>query len=402
MAEFKPGDRAILTKLNRYTYGFEVGERVIVLLPNEVTESYETFIKNEKGTVRGYALTENLKPVNGFSPGDKVRLLSHRATGGFEIGGIYEIEGVKTYNGEYGNIIYSIRNGDGIDGFVRADNVEKVETVKRAAKAGERILIVDARDFQNSKPYRNGTVMRVEEVSNYNCVHCYEYKNVHLGEYEVIVEGTSNTHESSDELTELKTKVTSLESKLDVLQSKVSELESVKREIFVYEPKTNNQLRKETIQAAKDFTSEVETKAGSFYNNSRGNYTFRVRSTDVEFVVNKEKRTVVALARGYISERVYSKGIAKCVEGDVFNEHIGKAIAVARAYELDIPEEILNAPQPDEKVEGMYVYIEGENRELVPSHMSFMNLAQSPNYACCVDSTFGEEGIIVEDTHAKY
>jgi hypothetical protein len=66
----------------------------------------------------------------------------------------------------------------------------------------------------------------------------------------------------------------------------------------------------------------------------------------VEFIENREKRTVVALMRGIRSKKIYAKGIAKCCEDDCFNIHIGRAIALRKALGLEIPEEYLNAPQP--------------------------------------------------------
>jgi hypothetical protein len=70
--------------------------------------------------------------------------------------------------------------------------------------------------------------------------------------------------------------------------------------------------------------------------------------SDVEFVVNAKKRTVVALVRWSYDGKLLAKGIAKCDPSDCFNAHIGKAIAVRRALGLDVPSEYLNAPQPTE------------------------------------------------------
>src|SRR5690625_4624527 len=65
-----------------------------------------------------------------------------------------------------------------------------------------------------------------------------------------------------------------------------------------------------------------------------------------EFIVNRDKRTVVALLRGHFSETIHAKGIAKCAPNDCFNVHIGKAIALRRALGVEVPDEYLNAPQP--------------------------------------------------------
>lgn len=68
----------------------------------------------------------------------------------------------------------------------------------------------------------------------------------------------------------------------------------------------------------------------------------------VDFVVNREKRTVVALLRDRYTGKVYARGIAKCHQDDCFNVHIGKAIALRRALGLEVPKEYLAAPQPTE------------------------------------------------------
>ncbi|WP_058710575.1 hypothetical protein [Paenibacillus jamilae] len=66
----------------------------------------------------------------------------------------------------------------------------------------------------------------------------------------------------------------------------------------------------------------------------------------VEFHVNAEKGTVVALVKGR-SGRVVHRGIAKTAPGDVFNASIGRAIALRRAMGKYIPRQLMNAPQPE-------------------------------------------------------
>lgn len=68
---------------------------------------------------------------------------------------------------------------------------------------------------------------------------------------------------------------------------------------------------------------------------------------DVEYVVNAQKRTVVALIRYKYGELQY-RGIAKCAPGETFNAHIGRAISLRRALGLTVPAEYLNAPGPTE------------------------------------------------------
>ena len=78
-----------------------------------------------------------------------------------------------------------------------------------------------------------------------------------------------------------------------------------------------------------------------------GNYVFRYCDSVVDFQINEEKRAVTALVRGSLTGDLLVVGVAKCDPNDCFNEHIGKAIALRRALGLDVPDEYLNAPQPE-------------------------------------------------------
>jgi hypothetical protein len=63
------------------------------------------------------------------------------------------------------------------------------------------------------------------------------------------------------------------------------------------------------------------------------------------FVVNREKRTIVALIREIDGGVIY-RGKARCAPDDVFNVHIGKIIALRRALGLAVPDEYVHAPKP--------------------------------------------------------
>lgn len=86
--------------------------------------------------------------------------------------------------------------------------------------------------------------------------------------------------------------------------------------------------------------------------------------TDVEFIVNSDKRTVVALLRGVKTGIVLEKGIAKCDPNDCFNEFIGKAIALRRALGKDVPDEYLNAPEPEGVEVGDIVQFVGPDQDV--------------------------------------
>ncbi|MBS7716317.1 hypothetical protein KIN07_00065, partial [Vibrio cholerae] len=106
--------------------------------------------------------------------------------------------------------------------------------------------------------------------------------------------------------------------------------------------KTPQQQRDEIIEQAKrDVVGLKNTKGNGkqyFVNDPN---SWDPWSCNVEFIVNKEKRTVVCLLRGVSSGKIRAKGIAKCAPTDCFNVHIGRAIALRRALGLDVPAEYL-------------------------------------------------------------
>lgn len=111
-----------------------------------------------------------------------------------------------------------------------------------------------------------------------------------------------------------------------------------------------NEQRAELIQRAREFVNELFVEGhdgvGRVVWDEGGH-------KKVEFIVNKEKRTVVVLLNlAYVDSKNKRIGIAKCMPDEVFNADIGKAIALARALEIEIPQEFIYAVQPDEVVIG--------------------------------------------------
>lgn len=127
----------------------------------------------------------------------------------------------------------------------------------------------------------------------------------------------------------------------------------------------SDKVRELTVNKAKEDVEAIVARGSditAFNYTPIGNNTYLNRFYTVEFVVNREKRTVVALIHinsrdGDISNRDAHKGIAKCNPDDCFNEHIGKAVAVRRAFDLPIPDEYLTAPQPTEPKEGAHIRV---------------------------------------------
>ena len=103
--------------------------------------------------------------------------------------------------------------------------------------------------------------------------------------------------------------------------------------------------RDEIVERAKRDIDELRDYDGLYEVFSAADLSY---ACFADFIVNHEKRTVVALLRGFQSGKVLARGIAKCHPDDCFNVHIGKAIALRRALGLEVPDEYLNAPQPTE------------------------------------------------------
>lgn len=123
----------------------------------------------------------------------------------------------------------------------------------------------------------------------------------------------------------------------------------------VVNEETPQEKRDRIIERAKVDIKELRDEGNSMFGQV---YMVNGRLCNVEFIVNKKKRTVVALLRGIDTGIIRAKGIAKCAPGDCFNVWIGKAIALRRALGLEIPSEYLNAPQPTEVRVGDIVYDE--------------------------------------------
>lgn len=137
----------------------------------------------------------------------------------------------------------------------------------------------------------------------------------------------------------------------------------------VKEEKSANQLRAEIIEEAKWFVEKYLTHSEHGYGVVADNLTpltTRTGPIKYKFVVNVEKRTIVAIGSllhvGSIDDNY--KGIAKCMPSDVFNEHIGKAIALGRALGLDVSE-FENAVQPTYEIGQFIQYTRLPHRNLV-------------------------------------
>lgn len=115
--------------------------------------------------------------------------------------------------------------------------------------------------------------------------------------------------------------------------------------------KSAQKIRDEIVERAKADVSDPHKFAGTpiareglrFWPHGSGFVTHAV-----EYVVSRDKRTVVALViETYGGRKIVARGIAKCAPGEVFNSALGKAIALYRALGLEVPAEYLTCPQPE-------------------------------------------------------
>lgn len=164
---------------------------------------------------------------------------------------------------------------------------------------------------------------------------------------------------------------------------------------------TPNERRADVIKRAKTFAERL-TERGNVGTRfiEDGNGTYNKRLYLVEYHVNMEKRTVIALAKGK-SGIVYERGSAKCDPADVFNADIGKAIALGRALGLDVTE-FEQAVQPTEVVVGQIV-TPSEDSCYEGGAFKVVNVAEGDVYdkpgSGWVDV---ESAVILEDTDAEY
>ncbi|HEY9571250.1 MAG TPA: hypothetical protein VIR26_09645 [Metalysinibacillus sp.] len=160
------------------------------------------------------------------------------------------------------------------------------------------------------------------------------------------------------------------------------------------EEKTPNELRAEIIEKAKDFVEENK--------NTVVKIESRFHEVNTSFITNASKRTVAALVKGVETRKVRFKGIAKCSPDDVFNEHIGKAIALGRALGKDVSE-FENAVQPAEPVVGHKLSNElEESIDEVTAVKGFRMLVNDDNEFWNKDTLARGVTKITNDTNAQY
>lgn len=151
---------------------------------------------------------------------------------------------------------------------------------------------------------------------------------------------------------------------------------------------TANQKRAKLIEQAKKFVEEQKYLSYNFY-------IFENNSV-IPYFYSKNNR-VTCVLNGTDTGKAYSVGRADCSEGDVFNEHIGKAIALARALEIDVPGEFLNAVQPTDAVVGMNVELRGGVKPYTDAVVN-----ENRHLRHDIENVHSHLIKIIDDTNAQY
>lgn len=320
---------------------------------------------------------EVIEKPSEFNIGDKVRILD---VGAIKFGASYWNNGditevVEFYQSIDGND-YPVLRGtrrylpeDSL--FVHSDEfhaIEKVE-ISYEYQVGDKIRVI-----RNVDEHKVGKEDVISYVDRYDSELPYQLAgggwisgdNIELLPEESPLELRVSNLEGN--VSVLTTRIHTLEREIDSLSVQLAdnaEKSSVLRPFEVTEEdfakalfpeRTPNERRSEIIKKAKNFVKDTQDVVKDIHLADRGNDVYRHYRTISEFIVNEDKRTVVALIRynGEPEGEVIATGIAKCDPNDVFNADIGKAIALGRAYGLDVSE-FENAPQPDTVVAGMIV-----------------------------------------------
>jgi|GEM_PF-4744890 len=230
---------------------------------------------------------------------------------------------------------------------------QQYREVKRKANVGERIKIVAAEHTLGH--YENGDVFTVKRTDMDGDVRFIGRKGREFLAYPreyVVLEPVESSPISELLAQFLRENAAAVRKYLDEI-APVAPADTQPNPLSRAEEKPN---RATVIAKAKADVAKVSESIGR----GRGRHlgvmgANGIRNMNVEFHVNREKRAVTALLRGVYSGTIWAKATAKCAPGDVFHAEIGKAIALYKALGLPVPDEYLNAPQPDEPRVGALV-----------------------------------------------
>jgi len=287
----------------------------------------------------------------------------------------------------------------------------KYTTEKRKANVGERILITNA-EFTFGD-YDNGDVLTVVDSFGKDAVLVdgEDFPQITHEEYEVII---ADKPSKNARITQLESKVAALESALALVQKRRKPAVSLTQTPTVHNVTVNIDSAKSAVDIGKLITEGLAKGMGAkpkpTPNEQRKAVIERAKAFvadgcdrwfRVEFHVNSDKRTVVALLRTKSSNNVFTRAIAKCAPDDVFNADIGKAIALGRALGLDVSE-FENAVKPTEVVVGHKVIRKVDSYRGVLTVISDDGGCNYPKNETKLSTTQTIASRILDDTGAQY
>lgn len=287
-------------------------------------------------------------------------------------------------------------------------NSERFRMVERKAAVGERVIALKPCDIDEAN-YRAGCTFVVEDVDYFGAdiTDLLEEGNaIPHEDYRVLEPLTAAIQPQNPQLStldpvdqyaeniaKLTTKVQALEERVATLEKSANTAKVASGSVndalpsFVTKPKkTDQQLRDEIVARAKADVVRLSNMPISLVKNNTHRIGFWPHGSEdynylpidfVEFSANCNKRTVVAMIRSD-EQGVWLRGIAKAAPGEVFNVHIGKAIALHRALGLEVPAEYMNVPAPTDVRAGDIVRLpfKGFTREVAevtPLHIYYKN-----------------------------
>jgi hypothetical protein len=374
--------------------------------------------------------------------GERIRVFGHCAE---EANGVFTVENTDdTYGAGYAGYTVNGANGYGTPFFggkayvvieptdVMCINGVRYRLVERKVAVGERVIVVNAdNDAEDYGSYKNGHVAEVLEirhddhfVGEYVMLTSSDGRafRLYASEYRVLepVESAAPAPASPDVLgliANLSVRLTAAEREIAELKRKDAPTTDTARQIAEGIAKLSGATRKkpsrdEIIERAKADVTELKRtyrhvpfSDTSFWPQVDGEKTETewIPMQRVEFVINREKRTVVALIRYLDGGEIYARGIAKCAPGDVFNTHIGRAIALRRALGLDIPDEYVNSPAPTDVKAGDIIEYDGwiQNGRKVTKKLRIADDSLIIGVTVHSDSIAAKKGRVIDDSREE-
>lgn len=350
-----------------------------------------------------------------YKVGDKVRVLNAaRILYGsqyFSDGDIAIVQDVRS-NGERPTLAVTTSDGGKGGLYIMGRELPFIEKVVEASahgyKVGDKMRILNAGRISGGARLTNGQVYEVAAISHYGNPRITTNGTTQLpiveSELPYVEKVVSEVVPQPIEISTMPTRISQLESQVAKLESKVHALETGNVDFFtpavVRASSPSNPQRAAVIEQAKQFVEEVTARMYGGRINHEGNATFRHRTTKPYFTT--KGRTVTVVVRGSGVPVEYERASATCAEGDVFNEDIGRAIALGRAMGLTVPTAFTKAPQPTQVVVGMEVttlYHDGNVNKWCPTTVTNVRSGGIPGFGNGSHSSLYK---IAEDTNAEY